>query len=229
MKKEMKAFVVFLAVTFCFPTLAGAVNEEDGAIIHKTFTLHKGEKDNPFTLHYPIELTGPGEISVYIKVEDIEPKGNIVNFEPLRAIVVDARAFKKMEPSQWKQFCVSVNKYNAVEWVAGDEIRDFIKGVQNFLGKKEKPPAYFHGQIALGTAGRGESIKHAVDSVELQKTQGRYVIIVRNMHPVKVTGGVLIRYPGTTWDFDPAVERYAQVHPDLVVESAALNPSVVLQ
>ncbi len=219
----MKGFALFLAVTLCFPALAGAFNEEDGAIIHKTFTLHKGEKGNPFTLHYPLELTEPGEINVYLKVEDIDPKGNIVNFQPLRAIVVDARAFKKMEPSEWKQFCVNVNKYNPLEWVAGDEIRSFVKGVKSLFGDKEKPPAYFHGQIAFGVAGRGESIKHAVDSVELQKTQGRYVVIVRNMVPVKATGGILIRYPGKTWDFDPTVERYALVHPDLAVEGAALN------
>jgi hypothetical protein len=164
-----------------------------------------------------------------VRVDDIDPDPVVSNLQPVRVIIVDSRAFKKMEPGQWKEFCTNVNKYNPVDWIAGDEIRAFVKGVKHLFGKKEKPPAYFHGQIACGREGTSESIRHAVDSSEIAKTQGRYVVIVRNMEPFRVGGGIMIGYPGTVWDFDPAVTRSAKVHPDLVVEDAAMNSAGVLE
>lgn len=115
------------------------------------------------------------------------------------------------------------NKYNPVEWLAGDEIRSFVKGLKSLLGKKDKPPVYYHGGISLGREGTSESFKHAVDMPELSATGGRYVAIFRNMAPFKAEGALMIVYPGDDWEVDPAVEERTEVKPDLVVEDIRLN------
>ncbi|MBN1140724.1 MAG: hypothetical protein JXB25_02835 [Deltaproteobacteria bacterium] len=228
MKPGMKGLLLLLTL-FLAPGWAIARDADQRAMVHKPITLYGGSKGDPYTLYLPLELTRPGEISVYLRVDDLDPDPKNQNFEPLRVVVVDGRAFKKMAPSQWKKFCVEANKYNPVEWLAGDEIRGFVKGVKHLFGKKEKPPAYFHGQIACGREGTGESIWHAVDAPELAKTEGRYVVILRNIAPFKASARILIRYPGESWDFDPAVTRSTQVHPDLAVEEAALNAGKQLE
>lgn len=229
MKKALPGFILFLAVLFFLPDATMAFDAGGGAMIHKTFTLPAAKKGDPFSAYYPFELTGPGEINVLLRVEKLDPKPIVHNLEPIRVVIVDSRAFKKMDPSTWQKFCREVNKYNPVEWIAGDVLRDFVKSVAHFLGKKEKPPVYFHGQIDCGGEGSSESIKHAVDSHELKKTEGRYVVIVRNVEGFKATGGIMIGYPGKDWDFDPAVARFAKVHPDLVVEEAAVNMAGLLE
>lgn len=222
-KRCLLLTILLLLVLLMIPASPLMAIDNDSAIIHKTFTLHQASKGDPFTIFYPIELTRPGEIGVYARVDDLDPNPKSNRFEPLRLIIVDARAFKKMNPSQWKQWLRQVNKFNPAEWVAGDAIRKFVKGVKRLFGKKEKKPAYYHGQIACGREGTGESIKHAVDAPELRKTEGRYVIIFRNMARLKATGSILITYPGEHWELDKDVERQFKVHPDLVVKDLALN------
>jgi len=229
MRYWMKGIVVFLVALLGMPSLVGAYDADGVAMIHKPLVLPGGKKGDPLTLYYPIELTSPGEINVLVRVDGIDPSPATGDFEPLRAVIVDSRAFKEMEPGEWKQFCREVNRYNPLEWIAGDEIRGFVKGVKGLFGERGKPPAYFHGQIGCGRKGQSESMKHAVDSPELSKTQGRYVVIIRNMEPSRVNGVILIAYPGAVWDFDPAVMKSAEVHPDLVVEDAAINGGGMLE
>lgn len=226
MTKRGFVFTSLLILALLFiPTGSLLAIDEDSAIIHKTFTLYQGSKGDPFTVFYPIEVTRPGEIKVYARVDDLDPNPKNNRFEPLRLIIVDARAFKQMKPSEWKQWLAKINKFNPAEWIAGDEIRKFVRGIKSLFGKKEKKPSYFHGQIACGREGTGESIKHAVDSPELQKTAGRYVIIFRNMSEFKATGQILITYPGENWELDQKVEKQFKVHPDLVVKDLSLNES----
>jgi hypothetical protein len=224
MTKRSFVFASLLIFALLFiPAGSVPAIDNDSAIIHKTFTLHQSSKGDPFTIFYPIELTRPGEIKVYARVDNLDPKLKSNRFEPLRLIIVDARAFKKMKPSQWKQWLRKANKFNPAEWVAGDAIRKFVNGVKRVFGKKKKKPSYYHGQIACGREGKGESIKHAVDSPELRKTEGRYVIIFRNIARLKATGQILITYPGENWELDREVEKQFKVHPDLVVKDLALN------
>jgi hypothetical protein len=224
MTKRSFVFTSLLILALLFiPAGALLAIDNDSAIIHKSFTLHQSSKGDPFTIFYPIEVTRPGEINVYAKVDDLDPNPKSNRFEPLRLIIVDARAFKKMKPSQWKQWLSKANKFNPAEWVAGDAIRSFIRGVKGVFGKKKKKPAYYHGQIACGREGTGESIKHAVDSPELRKTAGRYVIIFRNIAKFNATGRILITYPGENWELDREVEKQFTVHPDLVVKDLSLN------
>lgn len=213
-----------LALLFFCPTVGSArASERTDASLHKHFVLHKGSKGEPFTLLYPIELTRPGEIVVYAKASELDPEPRNENYEPLRVILVDARAFKEIKPEEWRQWVIKANKFNPLEWVAGDEIRSFVKGVKHIFGKKEKPPRYFHGQIACGREDQGESIKHGVDDPELQTTGGRYVVILRNIADLKATGSILIRYPGEVSELDPEVEEGFKVKPDLAVDQLTLN------
>lgn len=62
MKKGINRAVYFLTVMFCMPAVAWTLDQEDGAMTHKSFAGTGGE---PFTLFNPIEPAGPGEISDY--------------------------------------------------------------------------------------------------------------------------------------------------------------------
>lgn len=224
MNLQVVPFLSFLTLLSLCPSANSAQAQEDkAASIHKQFVLHNGSKGEPFTLLYPIELTRPGEIVVYARTSELDPEPKNDRFEPLRVILVDARAFKEMKPEEWRQWVIKANKFNPLEWVAGDEIRSFVKGVKHLFGKKEKPPAYFHGQIACGREEQGESIKHGVDDPELNTTGGRYVVILRNVADLKAKGTILIRYPGEVSELDPEVEKGFKVKPDLVVEKLSLN------
>lgn len=224
MKQRFSPIVSLMVLTLlCLPAGVAGASEESDADIQKHFVLYDGSKGEPYTLLYPVELTRPGEISVYAKVWDLDPDPKNRNYEPLRIILVDSRAFKEMKPSEWKQWIQKANKFNPLEWVAGDEIRAFVKGISHIFGKKEKPPKYFHGQIACGREGKGESIRHAVDAPELKTTGGRYVVILRNVADLKATGSILVRYPGELSELDPEVEKNFEAKPDLVVEKLSVN------
>lgn len=194
MLKWQSWLLAFFLTFFLFPG-AQASGPED-AVIQKAFTLYDGSKGNPYTMFYPFELNRPGQISILVRTWDLDPDPKNQNFEPLQLILVDGRAFKEMNPEEWHQWIQKANKYNPVEWLAGDQIRGFVKGMKTLLGKKEKPPAYYHGGIALGREGTSESFKHAVDMPELAATAGRYVAIFRNMAPFNAEGAIMIRYPG---------------------------------
>lgn len=224
MQLRAAAILSLLGLVLLCPSASSArASEDKDASIHKHFVLHNGSKGEPYTLLYPIELTRPGEIGVYARSSELVPEPKNDEFEPLRVILVDARAFKEMKPEEWRQWVIKANKFNPLEWVAGDEIRSFVKGMKHLFGKKEKPPKYFHGQIACGREDQGESIKHAVDDPELKTTGGRYVVILRNVADLKATGAILIRYPGEKSELDPEVEMGFKVKPDLVVEKLSLN------
>ncbi len=224
MKWKISCFTLLLGFLLLLPPMAVAMDETPGyAMIQKPFMMYAGSKKNPYTLYYPIELTGPGEISIYIKAYKFDPPLRNKKFAPLRAVLVDARAFN-VTPAQWRQWAQKANQYNPLEWVAGDQIRAFATGVKHLFGGKQKPPVYFHRQMACGQNNKfGSSLKYAVDAPELAKTGGHYVLIVRNIAPYKVEGSLLVRYPGRTWEYDPAVESYAKVHPDLTIENISLT------
>jgi hypothetical protein len=65
MKKGINRAVYFLTVMFCMPAVAWTLDQEDGAMTHKSFALFAGTGGKPFTLFNPIEPAGPGEISDY--------------------------------------------------------------------------------------------------------------------------------------------------------------------
>lgn len=201
---------------------ARAVDTDDG-IIHKALTLHPGGRGDPYTLVFPVQLTRPGEINVLLRVDDLDPDPAGAAAQPVRVVIVDARAFKDVAPGQWQQWCQELNKYNPLEYLAGDEIRAFVKGLKHLFGGDEDPPAWFHGQIACGAEGKGESIRHAVDQPELERTGGRYAVMVRNTADLTARGGLLLTFPGEHWELDREIEEQVPLKPDLTVTGLALD------
>ncbi len=128
-----------LFLTFFLFTGAQASGPEN-AVIQKAFTLYDGSKGNPYTMFYPFELKRPGQIAIHVRTWDLDPDPKNQNFEPLQLILVDGRAFKEMKPEEWRQWIGKANKYNPVEWLAGDQIRGFVRGMKTLLGKKGKTP-----------------------------------------------------------------------------------------
>jgi len=219
-----RRIIVLLVALLALPLYARAEVQED-AVIQKYFTLYKAEQNDPYTLYYPIELTRPGQITVSVKATRLNPEPSNKDYEPLRIILVDARAFKDIKTPEWKQWIQKANKFNPLEYIAGDEIRQWVKGIKRLFGKKDKKPGYLHGQMACGRVidGYTDYIQHAVDSPELQKTGGRYVVIFRNISPFEATGMIFISYPGEISELDTEAERLFEGYPDLAVEDVGLN------
>jgi hypothetical protein len=217
--------ITVLLVAFLALPLSAMADVREDAVIQKYFTLYKAEQNDPYTLYYPIELTRPGQITVSVKSTRLNPEPANKDYEPLRIILVDARAFKNIKPSEWKQWVQKANKFNPLEYIAGDEIRQWVKGMKRLFGKKDKKPGYLHGQMACGRARDGYSdyIQHAVDSPELQKTEGRYVVIFRNISPFEANGVIFISYPGEVSELDAEAEKLFDGYPDLAVEDVSLN------
>lgn len=217
----LKAILWAPLALFALAGPLGAAGKE--ATIQKHIVLYDGSKGDPYTLMFPLELKRPGLIDVNVLIKDLTPDPKERKFEPLRVILIDARAFKSIKPEEWRQWLAKANKFNPLEWVAGDEIRSFVKGVKHIFGKKEKPPKYFHGQMACGRERFGESLRHAVDDPELAVTGGRYVVLVRNIADLQATGNLVIKYPGDVSELDPEAEEQALVKPDLTVEDVSLD------
>ena len=218
---------IMVVALMSIPVGSALAAVQENAVIQKYFTLFKSQQGDPFTLYYPLELTRPGEITVSVKSTQLDPEPGNKNYEPLRIILVDARAFKNIQPSQWQQWINKVNTFNPLEYIAGDEIRKWVKGIKRLFGKKEKKPSYYHGQMACGRDRDGytDIIRHAVDQPELNKSGGHYVVIFRNISTFKAVGSIFISYPGETSELDVEAERLFECYPDLVMEDVSLNQS----
>jgi len=107
---------------------------ESPAIINKYFDLYPAKKNDPYTLYYPIEIDRPGEVVVSVKVKKLTPDPTNNRYEPLRVVLVDSRAFKNIKPAQWKRWLNKANKFNPAEYIAGDQIRRWVKGIKRLFG-----------------------------------------------------------------------------------------------
>lgn len=221
MSKSSQWLMVVFLVLFTVP-LTSAI-PEDNATIQRAFVLYEGSNGDPYTIFYPFEVKRPGEISILIKTWALDPNPGNKDFEPLTLVLVDSRAFKPLKPEEWRKWVHEFNKFNPLEWIAGNEIRSFVKGIRGIFGHKEKPPAYYHGGIYAGRVETSESLKHAVDMPELGITSGQYVAILRNKGPFKAEGDIFISYPGDEWELDPKVEEKIKMKPDLVIKNITLN------
>jgi hypothetical protein len=198
-----------------FGTESHASELAASARFHQKFRLLGGSAEDRFVLFFPIEITGPGMVRVYI-----DPTGMSQGTGERASVwLVDARMFGKLDVPTWKKWVIKINEYNALEWVAGDEIREFVKDVKKFFGKDDKPAWYHGGQMLSKTV----PLEHAVDDSELRNTGGRYVAVLRNPSAREYYGSVLISYPGDRWDVDPDLEKAYERKPDLAVEKLSLD------
>ncbi len=215
--------VIFLPAT-------GLTEVKENAVLYKYVQLYPREGSDPYTLYYPIEVNRPGPIDVVVNIHSLQPKPQKkLSHDPLEAILVDSRAFEKISPSEWQKWCKKINKFNPVEYIAGDKIRSWVNNtkrrVRALFGKKKKKPNYFHGQMSCGRVvdGMTDNMLHAVDDPELRKTGGRYVVILRNSSPFTAKGTLYISYPGERSEMDVEAERAMKCHADLAVTDVRLN------
>jgi len=225
MNKRILSVSFLAAFLLCLCTASVVAAFKSPAIINKYFNLYTAKKNNPYTLYYPINIDRPGEVVVSVKVKQLTPEPRNDKYEPLRVVLIDSRAFKNIQPAQWKRWLNKANKFNPAEYIAGDKIRRWVKGVKRLFGKKEKKPSYYHGQMKCGKVmeGRTEIIKHAIDAPELNKTGGKYVVVFRNLSTYKAEGSIFISYPGSKSELDLDAEKMFECYPDLTVEEVGLN------
>lgn len=206
--------VVIALALFVGARSAEATDLAADARFHHKFKLLPGSAEDRYVLCYPIEVTRPGKIRVYI-----EPTGATQGSGEFASVwLVDARMFNVDLPT-WREWIVKINQYNPLEWVAGDEIRGWVKDVKKFFGDDDKPKWYHGGQ----RLSKSVPLEHAVDDPELAKTGGRYVVILRNPSTREYHGELLIAYPGERWDVAPELEASYERKPDLAVENLALD------
>lgn len=218
----MKKTTITLVIGLLFITsLAFAMNEKKG-LIYQTFKLYPAEGDNPYTLIYPLEVTGPGKLRVYVQTTTFEPKSK----SAAKILLADIRVFDKMSPSTWKKWMMRINKFNPLEWVAGDEIRGAVHGavktVKNILGKKDKAPQWFHGMDEASPNNNGR-IEHVIDDPERLAVEGKYVVIVQNPTNSVVEGTILIDYPGDGFEVERSLWNDDPNKPELVLKDISLN------
>jgi len=119
-----------------------------------------------------------------------------------------------------------INKFNFLEWVAGDEIRSAVHGavktVKSILGKKEKMPKWFHG-MDEAAPNNNARIEHVIDDPERQSVEGKYVVLLQNPTDSVVEGTILIDYPGDGFDVERSLWNDDPRKPELVVKDISLN------
>jgi len=202
-------------------SLAYAMEEKKG-LIYQTFKLYPANDDNPYTLIFPLEVTGPGKLRVYVQTIKFEPKSK----QGVKTMLADVRVFDKMSPGMWKKWMMRINKFNFLEWVAGDEIRSAVHGavktVKSILGKKEKMPKWFHG-MDEAAPNNNARIEHVIDDPERQSVEGKYVVLLQNPTDSVVEGTILIDYPGDGFDVERSLWNDDPRKPELVVKDISLN------
>ena len=67
-----RRLIVLVVAFMALPLIAPAAVAEN-AVIQKYFTLFKSQQGDPYTEYYPIEVTRPGEITVSVKVNRLDP------------------------------------------------------------------------------------------------------------------------------------------------------------
>lgn len=235
----IRMIVFVLLVTF--PNSVFALSKEERqntAMIGKTFTLHQAPKENdPFTIYYPIEVKQPGQVYISVTLNELipQPQGNVRT--PLQATLVDARAFNISEDSwkKWTRKAVKYAEYTPGGYVAVkvlEKVNKAVEKVAGLFGKKEDPPSWYHGSkhAYINDYRSGFSLKHSVDSHELEQTKGRYVLLFRNYSPRhRGSGKIFISYPGDYSELDKTVEKEMECHPDLIVTGVSLDANNKLQ
>jgi hypothetical protein len=233
--------LIIFVLLVAFPMSGFSFSKEEKqntAMIGKVFTLHQApKKDDPFTIYYPIEVKQPGKIYISVTLDEIipQPQGNMRT--PLHATLVDARAFNISEASwkKWTKKAVKYTEYTPGGYVAVkilEKVNKIVESVAGLFGKKKDPPSWYHGSkyAYINDYRSGLSLSHSVDSHELEKTKGRYVLLFRT-YSTRHRGSGLIRisYPGNYSELDKTVEKAMTCHPDLVVTNVSLDKNKRLQ
>lgn len=212
-------FLAVLVVVVCVTSFLYSMDEKKG-MIYQTFKAYSGSAQDPFTLLYPLEVTGPGKIRIYVDIKKA-PKKATVNI-----MLCDIRMFDKMKPGLWQKWMKFEDKYLPFVLVKVSDIKEIIidnikYNIKKFLGKKDKPPKWFHGRGAAWLD-HNTRIEHAVDDKELMVTEGKYVVVIDNQNPSEIEGEILIDFPGEIFDVERSLWEKIPNKADLLVKDITL-------
>ena len=211
-------FLAALVVVLCVTSFIYSMDEKKG-LIYQTFKAYPGKAGDPYTLMYPLEITGPGKMRVYVQVTKQDKKA------PLDVMLVDVRAFEKIEPSLWQQWMDLEEKYAPVKILTIKNLSRVIdvlkQNVKRILGSKEKPPAWFHGKDKA-MLNNNARIEHIIDDAERMVTEGKYVVMLENDNDTMIEGTVLIDFPGEIFDIERDLWEEDPNKPDLLIKDITL-------
>ncbi len=192
-----------------------------GARLHKKFKLLPGKDDDRYEIFIPFEVTAPGRVRVYI-----DPTGSASGSgEFPRVLLVDARIFEKVDLSTWTKIRYAIVDNALMNYhptlrlckEAGLWLREKL---DKLLGRDNKPD-WYHGSQKINEK---TPLVHDVDDKELRKTEGRYLVMLRNGSSGEFHGSVLVSFPGGGWEVEPDLEAAYERKPDLAVEKIELDP-----
>jgi len=210
-------YKLILSISICIIMIFSgglmAAVDNDVAVVHKVITTHRGNWDNPYSIFYPIQLEKPGLISV--RFRPVNPE------MPIRYRPGSPMAFKIHIVSPDIFVDMSENKW--INWLENiEDTYPEMRRIRSHIFSK-----YVYESVEIKDTVR--TINYPVDSVEFNKSNGKYVIYLKSMVPETVESIFIINYPGSRNDFDPEVDKYRSVHPDLVVENITLDKNNKLQ
>ena len=215
----MKRKVFFVVIVlFILASLVYSMDEKKG-LIYQKFKAYPATEVDPYTLMYPLEVTGPGKLRVYVQVTKQERKGGV------KVTLVDVRAFDKMPKDLWEEWMEFEDKYVPLKILTVRNMKyafdSLKKAVDNVLGKKEKPPKWFYGSdnASLNNNAR---IEHVIDDAERMATEGKYVVMIRNDNNFIVEGNILIDFPGEIFDIERDLWEEDPNKPDLLIKDITL-------
>ncbi len=217
----MKRKVFFVvAVILVISSLTYSMDEKKG-MIYQTFKAYQGTPGDPYTLLYPLEVTGPGKLRVYVQVTKAHPKAMI------RVSLVDARVFDKVEPDLWQQWINFEDKYvPSILMLRVKNIKSLIDNlkynVKKVLGKKDKPPKWYHGADNAWD-GNNARIEHVIDDKERLEVEGKYIVMIDNENPSEIEGTILIDFPGEMFDIERSLWEKDPNKPDLLIKDITLG------
>lgn len=211
-------FLTTFLVMLCVTSFIYSMDEKKG-LIYQKFKAYPGKAGDPYALMYPLEITGPGKLRVYVQVTKQDKKA------PLDVTLVDVRAFEKMEPGIWQQWMDLEEKYVPVKIFTIKNLSrlvDMLKlNVKRIFGSKEKPPAWFHGRDKA-MINNNARIEHIIDDAERIVTEGKYVVMIENESDAMIEGTVLIDFPGEIFDIERDLWEEDPNKPDLLIKDITL-------
>lgn len=201
---------IFIIIIFSGSLVTAA---DDFAVVQKLITTYKGDGNNPYTTFYPIQLERPGLIHVRVRPVNPEmplhhPRSPIA----FKIYLVSPDIFVDMDNNNW------------LNWLNNpDEIYPEMREIRRRIFIDN----YVYESLDIKDSVR--PMNYPVDSIEFSKSEGKYVIYLQSMVQNTVESIFIVRYPGSRHVFDPEVDKYRRVKPDLAVENISLDDNKNLQ
>ncbi|MEJ5362060.1 MAG: hypothetical protein WHV26_08350 [Spirochaetota bacterium] len=220
---KYKVFALIIIVVLVV-SLSYSMEEKKGMIFQR-FKLEPGAFNDPYALFFPLEVTGPGKVWIYVDVKKGE-KNHAINVALVDVRVFDDDKDSKMDKDLWQMWMDFEDKYVPVKLFTVRNLSKplvyFKRSLQSVLGKKEKPPKWLHGKDKA-SLGNNARIEHVIDDSERMVTEGKYVVQLLNENKSKIEGEILIDFPGEIFDVERDLWEEIPNKADLLVKDISLG------